>query len=100
MERMEISLSAKSPEGPRNLRLTHVSLVEGFLTSLIGLARCRKEGTHFDSGRDILYKNQSNEVIANLEYNGGHWLIDIDPTRRPPLKYLLKPALNNFEVSY
>lgn len=95
-----VDIVAKSSEVLYNLRLTHVALVEGFLTSLIGLARCRKEGIHFDSGRDILYKNQSNKIIAKLKYNGGHWLIDADPTRRPPLHHFSKPTLSNYGISY
>jgi hypothetical protein len=52
--------------------LTHVALVEGFITSVMGLACCRAIGVHFDSGRDQLYKVSSDNIVANLEYNGGH----------------------------
>jgi hypothetical protein len=63
------------------LELTHVAYVEGFLTSVLGLARCRTESIYFDSGRDILYMRQPSTVIAQLEYNGGHWLIDVELLR-------------------
>ncbi|KAI1688890.1 hypothetical protein KJE20_02068 [Pyrenophora tritici-repentis] len=49
-----MELMANTPIGVRSLRLTHVAYVQGFITSLISLARCRKLGIHFDSGRDLL----------------------------------------------
>jgi hypothetical protein len=56
-----MELIAKTPAGVRSLRLTHVAYVQGFITSLIGLARCTKLGIHFDSGRDLLYKDDPSE---------------------------------------
>lgn len=47
-----MELMANTPTGVRSLRLTHVVCVQGFITSLIGFARCRKLGIHFDSGWD------------------------------------------------
>ncbi|KAF1828144.1 hypothetical protein BDW02DRAFT_618586, partial [Decorospora gaudefroyi] len=85
--------------GQLTLKLTHVAYVEGFLTSILGLARCRTELIHFDSGRDVLYMHQPTNIIAQLEYNGGHWLIDAEPSRRPPLSLLHSP-LSTFGASY
>jgi hypothetical protein len=60
----------------RNLRkdilLTHVAYVPGFLTNLFALGRCRPSGIHFDSGRNILYKEKISSVVANLAYRHGH----------------------------
>ena len=78
-----MELMANTPSGVRLLRLTHVAYVQGFVTSLIGLARCRKLGIHFDSGRDLLYKGDPGTVLAYLEHDGGHWLVDADASRRP-----------------
>lgn len=83
-----MELVARTPYGLRTLELTHVAYVKGFLTSVLGLARCRTQGIHFDSGRDILYMHQPSNVIAQLEYNGGHWLIDVEPSHRPLLTQL------------
>lgn len=94
-----MELVARTPHGQLKLKLTHVAYVEGFLTSLLGLARCRTESIHFDSGRDVLYMHQSTNVIAQLEYNGGHWLIDAEPSHRPPLSLLHTP-LSTFGASY
>ena len=94
-----MELIARTPRGPQMLELTHVAYVEGFLTSILGLARCRTESIHFDSGRDILYMHRSSNVIAQLEYNGGHWLIDADPSRRPPMSSL-SSHLSTFGASY
>jgi hypothetical protein len=58
------------------LRLTYVAYVRGFITSLIGLAYCRKLGIHFNLGRDLLYKDDLGSVLAYLEHNRGHWLVD------------------------
>jgi hypothetical protein len=63
--------------------LTYVAYVQGFVTSLIGLARCRKMDIHFDSGRDLLCNGDPETVLAYLEHDGGHWLVDADVSRRP-----------------
>ena len=94
-----MKLIARTPYRSQTLELTHVAYVKGFLTSLLGLARCRTESIHFDSGRDILYMRQTSNVIAQLEYNGGHWLIDAEPSHRPPLS-LLPTQLSTFGASY
>ena len=94
-----MDLVARTPYGSQMLELTHVAYVEGFLTSILGLARCRTESIHFDSGRDILYMRKSSNVIAQLEYNGGHWLIDAEPSRRPPLS-LLRSQLSTFGATH
>jgi hypothetical protein len=94
-----MELVARSPYGLQTLEMTHVAYVEGFLTSDLGLTRCRTELIHFDSGRDILYMRQPSNVIAQLEYNGGHWLIDAKPSHRPPLS-LLHTQLSTFGASY
>jgi hypothetical protein len=83
-----VELVARSPYGLQTLELTHVAYVEGFLTNVLGLARCRTELIHFDSGRDFLYMRQASNIIAQLEYNGGHWLIDAEPSHLPPLSLL------------
>ncbi|KAF7577967.1 hypothetical protein PtrM4_022130 [Pyrenophora tritici-repentis] len=67
-----MELMANTPIGVRSLRLTHVAYVQGFITSLISLARCRKLGIHFDSGRDLLYKGDPGTVLAYLEHDRGH----------------------------
>ena len=90
-----VKVMANTPRGVEGLVLTHVALVEGFITSVIGLARCRAIGVHFDSGRDQLYKVSPDDVVANLEYNGGHWLIDADPSMRP-----LRTQLRSLGMSY
>ena len=92
---MEIVVIA--PNGQATLLLTHVAYYRVFLTSLIGLARCRTMAIHFDSGRDVLYQSLPNNIIANLEYNGGHWVIDSDPSRRPRLSDL---SLHSFGIAY
>jgi hypothetical protein len=33
---------------------------------------------HFVSGQDLLYKGNPGTVLAYLEYDGGHWLVDAD----------------------
>ena len=73
-----MELKAKTPTGIRSLTLTHVAYVPGFITSLIGLARCRKMGIYFDLGRDLLYKGNLETILAYLEHDGGHWLVNAD----------------------
>jgi hypothetical protein len=58
--------------GVQLLKLSYVAYVQGFVTSLIGLARCRKPDIHFDLGRDILYKGDPGTVLAYLEHDRGH----------------------------
>jgi hypothetical protein len=93
-----MKLVARTLHRQLTLELTHVAYVEGFLTSVLGLARCQTESIHLDSGRDVLYMHQPTYVIAQLEYNGGHWLIDAELSRRPPL-LLLHSLLSTFWVS-
>ena len=82
-----LEIEAQSPSGPQLLRLKGVIYVKGFLTSLMGLARCRTQRLHFDSGRDCLYLDSDPLTpFVNLEYTGGHWLIDSAPERRPTLQ--------------
>ncbi|KAK1912620.1 hypothetical protein P3342_004556 [Pyrenophora teres f. teres] len=94
-----MNLVARTQQGLLLLKLTHVAYVEGFLTSILGLARCRSESIHFDSGRDVLYMQEPTNIIAQLKYNGGHWLIDADPSRRPPLS-VLRSSLSTFGTPY
>jgi hypothetical protein len=90
-----MELMANTPTGARSLRLTHVAYVQGFITSLIGLARCRKLGIHFDPRRDLLYKDDPGNVLAYLEHDGGHSLVDTKASRRP------KPILlSSFGTTY
>ncbi|KAF2622823.1 hypothetical protein BU25DRAFT_462458 [Macroventuria anomochaeta] len=49
-----MKLVARTPYGLWTLELTHVAYIKGFLTSVLGLARCRTESIHFDSGCNIL----------------------------------------------
>jgi hypothetical protein len=74
---------AKTPTGVRPLVLTHVAYVQGFITRLISLAPCRKMYIRVDSRRDLLYKGYPGTVVAYLEHDGGHWLVDADVLRRP-----------------
>jgi hypothetical protein len=94
-----MEIVARTPYGLQTLELTHVAYVGGFLTSVLGLARCRTELIHFDSGRDVLYMRQASNVIAQLEYNGGHWLINAEPSYRPTLS-LYHTQLSTFGASY
>jgi hypothetical protein len=52
-------------------------------------------GIPFDSGRDLLYKGDPGTVLAYLEHDGGHWLVDADVSRR------LEPImLSSFSTTY
>ena len=85
-------VAKNSPTSYHLLRLTHVAFMPGFLTSLIGLSRCRTEDIHFNSGADLMYQTtsptRSRTTIAILDYNGGHWLLDADPSCRPHIQDL------------
>jgi hypothetical protein len=78
-----MELMVKIPTGVRSLILTPVAYVQRSITSLNGLACCRKRDILFDSGRDLLYKGDPEAVLADLEHDGGHWLVDADVSRRP-----------------
>jgi hypothetical protein len=67
-----MELIARTLTDVRPLKLTHVAYVQGFITSLISLARCWKMDIHFDSGRDLLYKGDPGTILAYLEHDGGH----------------------------
>ena len=93
-----IEIAAKAPDNSIcMLKLSHVAYVKGFLTSVIGLARCQSNNIHFNSGRDVLYIGDLSNVLAILEYDGGHWLVDANLSRRPTITELILQA---FHVSY
>jgi hypothetical protein len=73
----------------KDILLTRVAYVPSFLTNLFALGRCRKSNIHFDSGRNILYKDRVSNVIAKLDYSHGHWLLDAEEAVRPPCYKLL-----------
>jgi hypothetical protein len=55
----EVIVSVNRGNQKKDILLTHVAYVPGFLTNLFALGRCRRSGNHFDSGRNILYKEGS-----------------------------------------
>jgi hypothetical protein len=77
----------------KDILLTQVAYVPGFLTNLFALGRCRRLGVHFDSGHNILYKDKLSRIIANLTYSHGHWLLDAEEADRPPRYKLLSIAV-------
>ncbi|KAK1912655.1 hypothetical protein P3342_004591 [Pyrenophora teres f. teres] len=72
----EVIINVNRGKVSKDILLTHVAYVPGFLTNLFALGRCRNSGIHFDSGPNILYKDKISNVVANLAYNHGHWLLD------------------------
>ena len=90
----EFHVAVNTPTGQRKLRLTNVAYAPGFLTSLMGLSRCRSSGIHFDSGEDILYRSNGDK-LARLQYHNGYWLVDANLSRRPNLE-LLQSNLSTF----
>ena len=67
-----MQLPINTPDRVIKMNLSHVALIEGFLTSVVGMTRFRSIGPHFDSGRDTIYRSDSGEVAVTLEYSGGH----------------------------
>jgi hypothetical protein len=63
--------------------LTDVAYIEGFFTNILSLARLKGQHIHFNSGRDLLYRQNPKHTAAFLEYRDEHWLIDADPSSRP-----------------
>ncbi|KAI1668028.1 Pol protein [Pyrenophora tritici-repentis] len=88
----EVIINVNRGNQKKDILLTHVAYVPGFLTNLFALGRCRRSGIHFDSGRNILYKERISNVVANLEYSHGHWLLDAKEADRPPRHELLSMA--------
>ena len=84
----EVILDTKRPSGPRSVRLTMVAYVEGFFANILGLSRCRSQGIHFDSERDLLYLKNLQNTFCHLEFCNGHWLIDANPLSRPKIDSL------------
>jgi hypothetical protein len=80
-----VTLTVDTPRGHESIRLRQVAYVPEFHANVMGLSRCRKRGIHFDSGGNLLYEKMLNGIntVANLEFTGGHWLIDSDPAVRP-----------------
>jgi hypothetical protein len=91
----EVIVKVKRGSVRKDILLTQVAYVPGFLTNLFALGRCRKSNIHFDSGRNILYKDKISNVIANLAYSHGHWLLDAEEADRPPHHKLLSMAVKS-----
>jgi hypothetical protein len=88
----EVIISVNQGNQKKDILLTHVAYVLGFLTNLFALRRCQRSGIYFDSGRNILYKERISNVVANLDYSYGHWLLDAKEADRPPRHELLSMA--------
>ncbi|EFQ88629.1 hypothetical protein PTT_15421 [Pyrenophora teres f. teres 0-1] len=91
----EVIINVNRGKVSKDILLTHVAYVPGFLTNLFALGRCRNSGIHFDSGPNILYKDKISNVVANLAYNHGHWLLDAKEADRPPRHKLLGMAVKS-----
>jgi hypothetical protein len=78
-----VIIPIRTPSGIQDIQLTHVALVEGFFANVLSLSRCKDMNIHFDSGKNHLYQATPNNVVALLDYQAGHWLIDADNGKRP-----------------
>jgi hypothetical protein len=75
-----------------------VALVEGFFANILSLSRCMDLKIHFDLGRHVLYQATPENVVALLDYQAGHWLIDADDGKR--LNAVLLQAIAAFKPSH
>jgi hypothetical protein len=91
----EVIINVNRGNARKDILLTQVAYVPGFLTNLFALGRCRRSGIHFDSGHNILYKDKLSRIIANLTYSHGHWLLDAEEADRPPRHKLLSMAVRS-----
>jgi hypothetical protein len=73
----------RTPSGIQDIQLTHVALVKGFFANVLSLSRCKDMNIHFDSRKNHLYQVTPNNVVALLDYQAGHWLINADDGKRP-----------------
>jgi hypothetical protein len=78
-----VIIPIRTPSGIQNIQLTHVALVEGFFAIILSLSCCKDMDIHFDSGKNHLYQATPSNVLALLDYQAGHWLIDADNGKRP-----------------
>ena len=93
-----VLLPIRTPSSIQDTQLTMVALVEGFFANILSLYCCRERNIHFDLGRNILYQATSNNVVALLDYEASHWLIDADDGKRPNATSL--QAMAAFKPSY
>lgn len=84
-----VCFNVQTPSDIAPIKLTHVALAEGFFANVLGLSHCRSLGIHFDSGRDVLYQHEHSNVVVELEYSNGYWLVDAeDNDRSQPVKLM------------
>jgi hypothetical protein len=95
-----VIISVNQENQKKDILLTHVAYVLGFSTNLFVLGRCQRSGIHFDSGYNILYKEKISNVIANLAYSHGHWLLDAKKADCPPQHKLLSMGVSCWAISY
>jgi hypothetical protein len=94
----EVIVKVNQDSVRKDILLTQVAYVSGFLANLFALGRCHKSNIHFDSGRNILYKDRISSVIANLAYSHGHWLLDAKETGCWTLRRLTASLVTSFSV--
>jgi hypothetical protein len=84
-----VLVTIRTPSGICKIQLTSVAFVKGFFANILSLSHCMDMKFHFDSERNFLYWATPNNVIALLDYQAGHWLIDADDGKRPNASSLM-----------
>jgi hypothetical protein len=57
------------------MKLSHVVLVPTIFINIIALLRATTNNIHFDSGRNLLYRLATGEIVCYIKRLGGHWAL-------------------------
>lgn len=72
-----VTITIRSPNGPRQIHLLDVALVPGFLTNTASLHRFTAKGVHWDTQKQRLHVN--GETFCHIERVGSHWALEHNP---------------------
>ena len=57
------------------MKLSHIALAPTFFTNIIALSRATDNDIHFDSGRNLLYRLKTGEIVCYTKRLGGYWAL-------------------------
>ena len=57
------------------MKLSYIALVPTIFTNIIALLRAIDNDIHFDSGRNLLYRLATGEIVCYVKRLGGYWAL-------------------------
>ena len=82
------------------MKLSYVALAPTFFINIVALLRATDNDIYFDSGRNLLYRLATGEIVCYARRLGGHWaLIHREPTNTLDLNQSTFSTSKRFQPS-